>query len=145
MDMKYSPSTGGFYTYEIHGNNMPGDVVDVPDDTYLALIEGQSQGKQISPGADGVPELIDPPVQAKPDVTVVTMRQARLALLAAGKLTEVTDAIAALDEPERSRAQIEWEFASDVEKSSPLIQSLAASVGLDDAALTALFNTAATL
>ena len=79
------------------------------------------------------------------DVTSVTMRQARLALLSAGKLDDVDNAINALPDPMRREAQIEWEFAGTVEKQSPLIQSLASSIGLDAEGLTELFNYAATL
>lgn len=81
-----------------------------------------------------------------PDATVVTMRQARLALLAVDLLDEVEVAINSIsDAQQRKAAQIEWEFASTVEKNSPLIQMLAPSIGLDQVALTSLFNTARSL
>ena len=83
--------------------------------------------------------------QPAPDVAQVTMRQARLALLESGKLDLVAPAIDQLSEPGRTKARIEWEFAQDVRKDWPLIQVLAPSIGLDAAALTALFNRAATL
>lgn len=87
------------------------------------------------------PKLPDAPVV----VSSVTMRQARLALLAIGKLNDVNSAINAMSEPSRTAAQIEWNFASSVEKSSPLIQSLAPQIGISDAELTELFNAAALL
>lgn len=79
------------------------------------------------------------------DVASVTMRQARLALLAVGKLDDVEAAINALPEPQRTAAKIEWDYAASIEKASPLIQSLAPTIGIDAEALTELFNTAATL
>ena len=84
-------------------------------------------------------------IVASSDVTSVTMRQARLALLAIGKLDDVEAAIDALPEPQRTGARIEWDFAASIEKASPLIQSLAPTIGIDAEALTELFNTAATL
>ena len=75
----------------------------------------------------------------------VTMRQARLALLAAGKLAGVDAAIEALPEPQRTQAQIEWEFASEILRASPLVEAMGAALGLDDAVLDALFVEAAAL
>ena len=82
---------------------------------------------------------------ASTDVVVVTMRQARLALLAAGKLDAVAAAIAALPLPQSAAAQIEWDFASEVRKDSPLIATLAPAIGLSNEDLTALFNAAGLL
>lgn len=83
---------------------------------------------------------------AKPPVPQqVTMRQARLALLAAGLLDSVNVAIAAMPTPERSAAVIEWEYAQTVDRHSPFTQQLAAGLGLTDAQLDALFTTAASL
>lgn len=60
--MFYSASNNGFYTVDIHGGNMPSDVVEIGDDNHQELIHAQTQGKQIVPGADGYPMLIDPVV-----------------------------------------------------------------------------------
>jgi hypothetical protein len=73
------------------------------------------------------------------------MRQARLALLQAGKLAAVDAAIAALPSPAKEAAQIEWEYATEVKRDSQLVTQLAPSLGLDDAALDALFIAAAAL
>lgn len=59
--MFYSASTGGFYAAEIHGDNMPADVVEITAEQHAALIEGQSQGKVILAGEGGRPVLQDPP------------------------------------------------------------------------------------
>ncbi len=90
-------------------------------------------------------EVQPPLTEARIEVTIVTMRQARLALLEIGKLRATEDAIDALPEPLRTKAKIEWDYAATVEKSSPLIQTLAPALGINAAALTSLFNTAATL
>ena len=80
-----------------------------------------------------------------PVPTVVSMRQARLALLQAGKLADVTAAINALPSPQKEAAQIEWEYATEVQRDSALVKQLAPALGMDGAALNALFRTAATL
>lgn len=80
-----------------------------------------------------------------PVPSVVSMRQARLALLQAGKLAEVNAAIAALPSPDKEQAQIEWEYATEVERDSALVAQLAPALGLNAAALDALFTTAAAL
>lgn len=59
--MFYSKSTGGFYDVAIHGENIPSDAVEVTAESHAALLAGQSAGKLISAGNDGVPMLIDPP------------------------------------------------------------------------------------
>ena len=76
---------------------------------------------------------------------VVFMRQARLALLQAGKLSAVDAAIAALPSPAKEAAQIEWEYATEVTRDSALMQQLATAIGLTEADLDSLFTTAAGL
>lgn len=85
------------------------------------------------------------PTPTSPPPTVVTMRQARLALLKAGKLADVDTAIAALPSLAKEAAQIEWEYATEVKRDSTLVSQLAPALNLDAAALDALFTQAATL
>ena len=61
MNMFYSAQTGGFYSRETHGDNMPDDVVEITKEDHSALLEGQSQGKVIAADENGYPILIDPP------------------------------------------------------------------------------------
>jgi hypothetical protein len=75
----------------------------------------------------------------------VTMRQARLALLLAGKLDAIAEAIAALASPQKESAQITWEFSSVVERSQPFVVMLAPVIGLTESDIDNLFITAATL
>jgi hypothetical protein len=75
----------------------------------------------------------------------VTMRQARLALAAAGKLAAVDAAISSLSEPQKSAAQIEWEYSAAVRRTQPLVLALAPAIGLSDEQLDALFIQAAAL
>ena len=79
------------------------------------------------------------PVVAVPVPAEVTMRQARLALHAAGKLTAVNAAINALPDPPKTAALIEWEYSSTVRRDSRFVALLGPTLGLDAAALDALF------
>lgn len=88
----------------------------------------------------------DPEAQPAPSVPAeVTMRQARLALLAVGKLADVNTAIDAMPEPDRTAARIEWEYSGTVQRSKPLVQALAPALGLTEAQMDELFTQAAKL
>jgi hypothetical protein len=81
----------------------------------------------------------------KRDNMVVTMRQARLALSQAEKLTMVNDAIAVMDEPDKTAVSIEWEYGSTVERVSPWIDAMATALGMTGVEMDELFELAATL
>lgn len=83
--------------------------------------------------------------QPTPIPAEVTMRQARLALLGAGLLAGVDAAIASLPEPDKSAAQIDWEYAAVVQRSSGLVPAMGAALGMSEAQIDALFVTAAGL
>jgi len=74
---------------------------------------------------------------------VATARQIRLALLDVGLLDSVQNAFADLEEPLKTRAQIEWEYATEIDKNSPLIQKLYPKLGLTEEQLDDLFVAAA--
>ena len=84
-------------------------------------------------------------MQARRKGMVVTMRQARLALLQVGQLANVQPAIDALPEPHRSAAAIEWEYSQEVERNRAFVLTLGQALGLTDAELDDLFTLAATL
>ena len=75
----------------------------------------------------------------------VTMRQTRLALLAAGKLAGVDAAIASMPEPQKTAASIEWEYSNALQRNNPFVAQLGAALGIDDAAIDALFVAASKL
>ena len=94
------------------------------------------------------PQWVEPPPPAPEPVPVpsaVSMRQARLALLQAGKLADVDAAVAALPSPAKEAAQVEWEYATEVRRDSALMQQLATAIGLTEVDLDNLFVQAATL
>jgi hypothetical protein len=85
-----------------------------------------------------------PPSPSKPPepppVTQVSMRQARLALLAADLLDDVEVMMSEADRAVR----IEWEYATVVDRNSPLVAAIGSALGLTDEQIDALFADAAT-
>ncbi|WP_162094760.1 phage tail assembly chaperone [Pseudomonas chlororaphis] len=59
--MLYSKVNKGFYDREFHGNDIPADAVEITEEHYKNLLNGQDEGKQISADENGYPMLIDPP------------------------------------------------------------------------------------
>lgn len=109
-----------------------------PDDSaqHGRELYAQAVAGELGPVAPYVAPPPPPPVIP----TSVTMRQARLALFDAGLLSQVDAAIS-----QNPRAQIEWEYATTVERNSELTQSLASGLGLTEQQLDDLFTTAAAL
>lgn len=80
-----------------------------------------------------------------PVPTSVTMRQARLALMAAGKLAAVESAIDALSDPTKTAARIEWEYSNEVQRHNGLVAALGPALNLTSDQIDALFIEAAKL
>ena len=108
-------------------------------------IRNDQQGWRSVDGPDDVgPDeyYSETPIEIIPAVVVpasVTMRQARLALHAAGLLGQVEAAIDALPEPNRTIARIEWDYASEVHRASGFVTLLGAALELDKQSLDDLF------
>ena len=106
-------------------------------DAAVAASEAAKQAAEAQAAADKAAyDLLHPGV-----LTTVTMRQARLALLGAGLLDTVNAGMAGMSQA----AQIEWEFASEVQRSNPLIGAMGAALGMTDAQLDDLFTLGSTL
>ena len=78
--------------------------------------------------------------QRKPRTTL-TMRQARLYLEREGLLAQVDSMIGALD----AAAQIEWQYSTTVEISSPIVQFMAHGLGLTEQQVQGIFDEASAL
>lgn len=67
--MKYYWKDGGFYIDEIHFELdpetgeyvVPAGYIEITEELYHTLLDGQAAGKRIVTGMDGLPELTDPP------------------------------------------------------------------------------------
>jgi hypothetical protein len=89
---------------------------------------------------------IQPPAPPAPPLVPasVTMRQARLELLAADKLDDVEAAISSIpDVTARKAARIEWEYSNEVLRHNGFVSQIAPMLGLNEAALDAMFIQAA--
>jgi hypothetical protein len=107
-----------------------------PDNTdYAAYLRWVAEGN--------TPEPYEAPPLGVPQE--VTMRQARLALSAAGLLAAVDAAISAMPEPQKTGARIEWEYSGAVQRNKPLVLALAPALGLTEAQIDELFIQAAAL
>lgn len=64
--MFYSPTTGGFYSHSVHGNDISADAAEISTAEHLALLNAEAHGKIIQPDADGRPVAVDPPAPPEP-------------------------------------------------------------------------------
>lgn len=74
--------------------------------------------------------------------SVVSMRQARLALLQAGVLTQVD---AAIDAQGDEAAKIEWNYAQEVKRDWPLVLQVTQGLGMTEQQVDDLFKLAVSL
>ena len=82
----------------------------------------------------------------EPVPTVVSMRQARLALLGAGLLDQVESALMGIeDEMQRRAALITWEYATEVRRDDPLVTRLSTVFGLTEEQVDDMFREAGRL
>lgn len=121
------PADGSVYAFAADGSQ----------DAFIAanlvpMTEAEIDAHLNPPSAPSVPQSI-------------TMRQARLCLHKHGMLAGVQPAIDALPEPDRTAAQIEWDYSSVVERHRGFVLTIAESLGLADEQLDELFIEAATL
>ena len=91
--------------------------------------------------SDWVASYVPPAPEPVQVPQVITIRQAKLALLAAGLLDDVDAAVAAADRA----TQIEWEYATEVHRSWPTLTAVQAVAGLTDEQVDDLFIAAAAL
>lgn len=83
------------------------------------------------------PDLPNPPAPSIP--VSITPRQARLALNAAGLLTQADAAVAATDEETR----ISWQFATEIRRDNSIIAAMAQTLNLTTTQVDDLFRAAA--
>ena len=100
--------------------------------------------EQLHPGKWRLAEVQDAPVTPiNPVPQSVSMRQARLALLQIGKLQQINSAITSLPSPQKEEAEIEWQYANEVNRYIGLVSLLAPALGLSETDIDDLFILAA--
>lgn len=75
----------------------------------------------------------------------ITMRQAKLLLHSMGLYSAVDEAIAALPEPPRIAAQIEWEASAKMQRDKAFVAMIGSHLGLTDDQIDDMFIEAAKL
>ncbi|WP_421158982.1 tail fiber assembly protein [Aeromonas dhakensis] len=76
---QYSPSTKGFYLVGLSAN-IPADAIEISNEAYQQLREGESEGLVITISDAGQPELISPPPPTEQQLLeqAVQMQQQKL-------------------------------------------------------------------
>lgn len=108
--MFYSSSTGGFYSSEIHGDNMPEDVVAITAEQHQALLNGQAQGKIIAANDNGEPVLQDRPAPTQAQVVAALTAAVQAHMDAAARQAgydDIKSAVTYADEPAVPKFQAE--------------------------------------
>lgn len=72
----FSPAACAFFDTFIHGENIPGDCVEITREKHVELMAAQAAGKVISADETGAPVAVDAPPPNADDFKV----QARIAL-----------------------------------------------------------------
>lgn len=143
--MFYSKSTNWFYDASINAS-MPDDVCEITAEEHAALMAAQADGKVIVSDKNGRPIARDPLPSAPVVPAVVTMYQARAALINAGLIEGVESAIAAMPAGKaKLLMRAAWEYAQTVERSSEFTRTLSQALSLTPAKLDELFTAAAAL
>lgn len=60
MEIYYSDAVKGFFDSEVNAE-IPPDALEISEEKYFELLNGQSSGKEVGLGADGLPALVDAP------------------------------------------------------------------------------------
>lgn len=129
--------------YALMENNIVKNIVDQESMPTLFGSWVDITGLSVGPGFRYDNGTWTPPSQQVPEA--VTMRQARLALLNNNLLIQVQPAIDSLPEPDKSKAQIEWEYSSEVQRHNSFVSLISAALGLTNQQLDDLFIEAASL
>jgi hypothetical protein len=119
---------------------------DANNQVYAFEADG-SQDAYIKPGLTSITKTQADALRTPPTATpsVISMRQARLALLQSGLLPQVDAAIAAIVGESGDAARIDWQFAQTVERSHHLVTTMATQLNLTTKQLDDLFTLGATL
>lgn len=76
MSRRYSPSTGGFYETDLHGNSIPGDAIYVAPARHFELMAAQAEGATIEPSSETGNPIIVPPPAPRADAMAASLKSA---------------------------------------------------------------------
>lgn len=85
----YSNETNGFYDSEINGDDIPQDAVEINDEKWIELLNGQSDGKIISADDNGYPVLIAPPPLTHEQHVAIAESQKQILIAEASQKTQL--------------------------------------------------------
>lgn len=139
--MKYAFNDNGILRDVVQAN--PAQLFDHGYASQFIEVPDDAQNGWLWDGTNATPP--PPPPAPNPVPQEITMRQARLVLLGAGLLSGVQTAIDGLPEPQRSAANIEWEFSNTLQRRNPFVLTLGPALGLSAEQIDALFIQGATL
>lgn len=132
--------TCGFYTQEIHGENIPADAVEITAEQHAALLQGQSEGKVITADENGYPVLVDPPPAPPYVPQQVTRAQGKAALITVGLWDAVLEYVDSItDQTEKALALVALNDTTHWQRNSPFLNSAATALGLSSEDLDSLF------
>lgn len=121
----------------------PWELIDLQPNWHLATIHPfdvyTDREEAIAAIRAQYPDFEPSPWESPPVPESITPRKARLALLEIGLLDQVTVAVQALPEPDRSKVLLEWEYALEIRRDDPWVISLGAALGLTEKDLDKLF------
>lgn len=144
-DLKYITANNSmidlFATCEEYGEiPMTLNLVDTEDIHTFVKTDGSEVPLEEYCKTQYIAPYVEPEPIPEPIPKVITMRQARLQLLEVGLLDDV-EASVALDR----KSQIEWEYANEVYRESPLIESVKGALSLTDEQIDEMFMKASKL
>lgn len=119
-------------------NNVVVNTIEVES---LDIFPNLAEASVGSIGWSYIDGVFTPPVIPKIIPEIITMRQARLALLQNNLLDVIDVAVATMPQ----NVQISWEYATEVRRDNPLVASIKAMQQWTDAQMDDLFILASTL
>lgn len=124
-----------------YGDFGPYTNIIVGEDRYYA--DGDEIIFSVLQGDVTIVEVNPPPVLIVPQE--ITMRQARLVLLEHDLLANVQVAINSLPEPNKTKAQIEWDYSNVLQRNNLFVTLLGTALGLTDVDIDNLFIEGSTM
>ena len=144
-DLKYVSADNSvidsFVTCEEYGEiPMTLNIIDTEDIHTFVKPDGSEVSLEQYCKTQYIAPYVEPEPMPEPMPQVITMRQARLQLFEVGLLDDV-EALVTLDR----KSQIEWEYANEVYRHSPLIESVKGAMSLTDEQIDSMFLEASKL